>query len=327
MKQKRKVISVMVSLLLVVSCSGNKAQVQQAVDQTQTTLHPVVEFNADSAYTYVDRQVKFGPRVPNTEAHRRCGEYLAEELKRRGAQVHVQEMQLKAFDGTLLNARNIMGMYNLEASDRLLLLAHWDSRPWADADPDEANHTRPVDGANDGASGVGVLLEMARLFSIKNPGRGVDILFLDAEDWGDHDNEDSWALGADYFVKNPIIDGYKPTQVILLDMVGGENARFAREYYSQKGAAALVNQFWSLAALSGYGEFFPDIMGGGVVDDHVKFLEVGIPAIDIIEYNSTSGTGFNPRWHTVNDTMEGISTATLKAVGQTLTNYVYQPNK
>lgn len=273
-------------------------------------------FDADSAYKYVAQQVEFGPRVPNTEAHRKAGDWLAAELKRHGAKVTEQRMQLTAFDGTRLDSRNIFGQYNPESPDRLLLLAHWDCRPWADEDPDPARRKLPVDGANDGASGVGVLLEIARQLGMDTPKKGVDILFVDAEDWGNEGDEDSWALGTKYFAENLPIEGYAPLGAILLDMVGAKGATFHREYFSEKSAPWLSEAVWKAARRLGYDDMFPNRMGSAVTDDHVQLIAHGIPAIDIIDYRA--GSGFDPNWHTGNDTLEGIDPATLAAVGHTL---------
>ena len=264
----------------------------------------------------------FGPRVPNTEAHRRCGEWLASELRRRGADVTEQRSDLTAFDGTVLKAVNILGRFNTESPDRLLLLAHWDCRPWADQDPNPDNRKKPVDGANDGASGVGVLLEIARQLSEKAPGKGVDILFVDAEDWGTEGSEDSWALGARYFMEHPPVEGYLPDEAILLDMVGGKGAVFCREYFSEQAAPRLAQSLWGIAASRGYGDLFLNKLGGAVTDDHVQLIEKGVPAVDIIEYHPEQESGFNPHWHTVSDNMENIDRATLKAVGETVMQYL-----
>ena len=283
---------------------------------------PLGDFEADSAYMYLARQVSFGPRVPNTEAHRQTGDWLVAELKRHGIKVTEQKAQLKAFDGTLLNARNIFGQINPDAKNRILLLAHWDCRPWADQDPDPSKRGWPVDGANDGASGVAVILEMARQLSINPVEKGLDILFVDAEDWGEDGNDDSWALGTQYFVKNPPIKGYSPQAAILLDMVGGENAVFCREYFSERSAPYLAEEIWQIAARQGYGKMFINKMGSAVMDDHVELIEAGIPAIDIIEYHPDNDQGFNSRWHTTYDNLDGISKETLKAVGSTLLTYL-----
>lgn len=287
------------------------------------TTAPLGDFNADSAYNYLARQVSFGPRVPNTEAHRLAGSWLSSELSRHGLEVIEQPMQLKAYDGTILETRNIFGRYNPSSKDRLLLLAHWDCRPWADKDPDPNRRMEAVDGANDGASGVAVLLEIARQLSLHPIGKGVDILFVDAEDWGDEGNEDSWALGTKYFVEHLPVKGYSPKAAILLDMVGGEGATFCREYFSERSAPALAEEIWQRARKLGFGEMFVNRMGSAVTDDHVELIKSGIPAIDIIEYRPEDG-GFNPRWHTTSDNLEGISVKTLEAVGKTLIDWLYK---
>lgn len=313
--------------MMFISCSSHKSNSSAEADSQAEPLMPAVVFNADSAYSYVARQVEFGPRVPNTEAHAKAAAWLEQELRRHGAEVALQKADLKAFDGTILKATNIIGSYNPKATDRLLLLAHWDCRPWADEDPDPAKHTQPVDGANDGASGVGVLLEIARQLGANKPGRGVDILFVDAEDWGSDEVEDSWALGAKYFAENPFKPGYAPSEAILLDMVGGKGAVFPREYFSQQQAGRLVNKIWALAADCGYADRFPDRVGGAITDDHIQLLNRGIPAIDIIEQCETSESAFNPTWHTASDNMSAIDATTLGTVGQLVLNYIFPPRR
>lgn len=305
--------------LLGCGSASNKNAAQSAPVQEEITTP---EFSGDSAYIYVDRQVSFGPRVPNTGPHAACADWLASELERHGAAVSRQKAQVQAFDGTTLNITNIIGQYNPKASDRLLLLAHWDTRPWADKDSDAANHRKPVDGANDGGSGVGVLLEVARILNANPTEKGIDIVFLDAEDWGDYENDESWALGASYFAANPFKPGYKPSAAILLDMVGGKDAVFRKEYFSSRYAPALLGKVWSVAERSGYSDRFQNQPGGAITDDHVEMIKAGIPAIDIIEYTEE---GFNPNWHTLSDNMENIDRETLKAVGQTVVNFLYLP--
>lgn len=313
----QKFMTIITTALMLAACGGNKGATEA------TAALPVEEvakvtFNADSAYSYVAKQVAFGPRVPNTEAHRQCGDWLASELRRHGADVIEQKATLKAFDGTSLNARNIFGCINPDVKKRVLLLAHWDCRPWADADPNPANRKTPVDGANDGASGVGVILEIARQLNLAKSDLGIDFLFVDAEDWGNDGNEESWALGTRYFVENLPIEGYAPDYAILLDMVGGKDATFYREYFSEQAAPDVAAKVWSAAGALGYGDRFFNRVGTAVMDDHVQLITHGIPAIDIIEYHPEAESGFNPRWHTVNDNMEGIDPATLEAVGKTV---------
>lgn len=308
-------LTIILSIVVLAACGNSKGASEASATPEPA---PEVAFDADSAYSYVARQVEFGPRVPNTEAHRLCGDWLASELRRHGAEVTEQRADLKAFDGTVLHARNIFGRINPDAADRVLLLAHWDCRPWADADPDPANHKTPVDGANDGASGVGVILEIARQLKLAGSERGVDFLFVDAEDWGNEGLEDSWALGTRYFMEHLPVEGYSPDTAILLDMVGGTDAKFYREYFSERSAPALANKVWGAAARLGYGDMFINRLGGAITDDHVQLISHGIPAIDIIEYHPEASSGFNSRWHTVADNMEGISASTLGAVGRTV---------
>lgn len=328
MRNKILCVVLMLSTIFMGCKSGNRqemvedlaflAESESAAPGDVMSSAPLGNFDADSAYTYLSRQVEFGPRVPNTPAHKQAGDWIVKELKRHGAKVTEQTMQLKAFDGTILNARNILGQINPDAGERILLLAHWDCRPWADNDPDPQKRTLPVDGANDGASGVAVLLEIARQLKLNPTDKGIDLLFVDAEDWGSDDVEDSWALGTKYFVKNPPIKNYSPQFAILLDMVGGEGAIFCREYYSERYAPQIAEQFWAIAKKMGHGDIFLDKMGSAIMDDHVQLIKGGIPAIDIIEYHPEGEGGFNRRWHTTKDNMEGISKKTLGAVGNTL---------
>ncbi len=312
-----------------ISCSQNPSSSSAKVESQPVKQQNVPAFDADSAWVFVENQVKFGPRVPNSEAHVACGNYLTSELKRFGAQVYEQEATLTAYNGTQLKAKNIIGSYNPENSKRVLLFAHWDSRPYADHDKDPANHKKPIDGADDGASGVGVLLEMARQFSIKSPAIGIDIIFFDAEDYGTPEfvkeyKENTWCLGAQFWAKNPHVKGYKADFGILLDMVGAKNASFFKEATSMRYAPQVVEEVWSTARDLGYGKFFINAEGTPIVDDH-QYVILGrnIPCIDIIYTDPDSDNGFGPHWHTQNDTMDNIDRETLKAVGQTVLQVVY----
>ena len=300
------------------------AESESAAPGDVMTTAVLGDFNADSAYNYLAKQVAFGPRVPNTAAHREAGDWIAARMKGFGANVVEQKAELKAFDGTVLDARNIFAQINPELKDRILLLAHWDCRPWADQDSDPQNHSIPVDGANDGASGVAVLLEITRQLSVNPINKGVDFLFVDAEDWGAEGDDESWALGTKYFVNNLPVKGYSPRYAILLDMVGGEGAIFCREYFSERSASQISEELWHTASQLGYGEMFLNRMGTAVLDDHVELIKAGIPAIDIIEYHPGAESGFNPRWHTTSDNLDGISKTTLNAVGTTLIRHLYK---
>lgn len=304
-------------------------QPSSSSSQTQAPSHvvDVPDFNADSAFAYVERQVAFGPRVPNTPAHRNAAEYLATELRRHGAQVVLQDFRVRAYDGTMLDACNIIASYSSEKKDRVLLFAHWDTRPYADNDPQQKNHRLPIDGANDGASGVAVLLETARQIHARSPRIGIDIIFFDVEDYGrpyfsDRPEQgDSWALGSQYWARRPHNPAYRARYGILLDMVGGKNCRFPREGVSMQQAPGIVDKVWKAAQSLGYGDYFVDERGGYINDDHV-YVGRRVPSIDIIAYDESQG-GFVPQWHTLDDTLENIDKGTLKAVGQTLLWVIY----
>ncbi|MBQ8422898.1 MAG: M28 family peptidase [Coprobacter sp.] len=297
---------------------------------SQAVSAPVSEveaprFNADSAYHYIEKQLSFGYRIPNTPAHRAASEYLASELRRFGGEITVQEACVTAYDGTVLNARNIIAAFSPEKKDRVLLFAHWDSRPYADNDPDVKNHRKPILGANDGASGVAVLLEIARQIQTKSPRIGIDIILFDAEDYGQPyfaeqpDRGDTWALGSQYWARRPHNPAYRARYGILLDMVGGKNSRFPREGVSMQQAPGLVDKVWNAARKLGYGDYFVDEQGGYINDDHV-YVGRRVPSIDIIAYD---GQEFVPQWHTLDDTIEHIDRATLEAVGQTVLHIIY----
>jgi Peptidase family M28 len=281
------------------------------------------DFDAASAYALVQKQVEFGPRVPGTPAHEACAEWLVKTLKQWTPDVAVQEFKARAYDGRPLAGKNIIASFNGEAVDRILLCAHWDSRPFADHDPDPANHYRPVMGANDGASGVAVLLEIARCLSVRKPAAGVDILLLDLEDFGEHANwrgssRDSWGLGSQYWAKNPHRPGYRARFGILLDMVGDGGATFLKEGTSLYYAPQVVRKVWDAARGLGFGRFFIDRESDSLIDDHVYINQyAGLPTIDIIDYDADRG-GFPSSWHTAGDTLDKINKKTLEAVGRTV---------
>ena len=290
----------------------------------------VPRFNADSAYMFVSTQVAFGPRVPNTEAHRKTGEYLAKKLESYGAKVVLQEFQETTFDNENLALKNIIASFYPEKKRRILLAAHWDTRPYADKDPD--NKYKPIDGANDGASGVGVLLEIARaLGASKAPEVGIDIILFDGEDWGEWLNErptvreglDSWwCLGSQYWAKNKHEKGYSAYYGILLDMVGAKDSKFYKEGLSVDSAPSVVNKVWNRAAQEGYSSFFIDTKKTAITDDHKYMNQAGIPSIDIVHHDPKLGY-FGDYHHTHKDNMDLISKETLKAVGQTVLSVLY----
>jgi hypothetical protein len=335
---------IIASILLVVLYTGcDLTSDPDPVPKPKPTVKPEVkapEFNSDSAYAWVQKQVDFGPRIPNTPAHAACAEWMVSKLKSYGAMVTVQEAKLTAYNGKTLQSKNIIASFSPEKKDRILLCSHWDTRPFADKDPDAAMRQKPFSGANDGGSGIGILLEMARHFQSVAPAIGVDIIFFDSEDNGTpefvteeevkhEDFETSWCLGSQYWAKHKVPANYQARFGILLDMVGHGKAEFNKEMASMQWGEDVVNLVWNTAAKLGYGDFFRDKEVSGVTDDHVFVTKGGIRTIDIIDTRpipAAMGLGnynFGSYHHTHLDDMTAIDTKTLKAVGQTLLQVVY----
>ena len=276
----------------------------------------IPEFNQDNSYAILKKQCDFGARVPGSEAHKKCKDYLVESLRKYATRVTVQQFQEKIkSDESPVACYNIIANFNIENSKRLLLCAHWDSRPWADRDADPANHTTPVLGASDGASGVAVLLEIARVIHILKPKYGVDIVLFDAEDFGSYGNNDSWALGSKYFAKT-VSSQYRPEYGILLDMIGDADQQLFIEANSNRYAREIVDLVWNKARDLGIPEFIPEVKYD-VYDDHLNLLQAGIQCIDIIDFDY-------PYWHTTGDTPEKCSPKSLGNVGKVLLGLLYE---
>jgi len=299
-------------------------------------------FEADSAFQYISKQVGFGPRVPNSKSHVACGDWIVNQLKASGANVLSQQAALTAYDGTMLNVRNIIASFQPEKKERILLCAHWDTRPFSDKDQDKNLWKKPIDGANDGGSGVGVLLEVARLLKATPTNVGIDIIFFDAEDYGSpefvpEDQKEklhadfltSWCLGSQYWARNMHTPNYNPRFGILLDMVGATDAQFNKEEYSVSIASDVVGLVWNTANKLGYGSYFLDQDVTGVIDDHIMLKQAGIRCIDIIDTRpdvmamGLGGYKFGSYHHTHKDNIDIIDKSTLKAVGQTLLQVIY----
>ena len=290
----------------------------------------VPPFNADSAYAYVAAQVGFGPRVPNTPEHAACGDWLERELERHGAQVTVQEGRARAFDGTVLGIRNIIGSFAPERADRVLLFAHWDTRPFADKDT--LRQREPIDGADDGASGVGVLLEIARNIGKQAPDVGIDIIFFDAEDYGapewappSSNSSLTWCLGSQFWANEPHVFGYQAKYGILLDMVGAKDARFNMEGTSMAFAPAKVKHIWKTAERLGHAELFTTEVTPQTIDDNLFVSQfAGIPSVNIVHYRMrVLPMGYGPHHHTHADNLDIISKETLRAVGEVVMDVVW----
>lgn len=316
------------SVLAMVSCKSQKPSEQSS--DTDTIAVTQVQFNADSAYASIEKQCSFGARVPNSEAHRLCGDYIVKSFKALGLEVTEQKTDQTAWDGKTLHTRNIIASYRPEATDRIIICTHWESRPWADADPDSTKHHQPVMAANDGASGVAVMLEVARHLSELKPNVGIDFICFDSEDYGtpywasDKDPKDGsdWCLGSQYWAAHPHKEGYKARFGILLDMVGGQDARYAYEGISMRYARDVMVRVWDAATRANAGNLFQPVDGGYAQDDHVPMNEVaGIPTIDIIPFIEGEHS-FGTTWHTTSDVPANISKETLRGVGQTLLQFL-----
>ena len=321
--------------LMTVCCSCSQSASQQgstsSAEKAVQTRATSPQFCADSAFYYVKQQLDFGPRVPGSDAQQECATWLENELTRKGAIVKVQRTEATAYDGTKLPVINIVGSYKPEAKMRVLLMSHWDCRHVADNDPDASKRQQPVDGANDGASGVGVLLELARLASNQLPQVGIDIFLTDVEDYGAPDDwkgshdEKWWAMGTQLWCQQAQKEGYRAQYGILLDMVGAPDATFYREYYSERYASTYVDQIWRTAAELGYGQLFVNRQGGGVTDDHVFVNKIlGVPTVDVIDTRPDSNDGsFYPYWHTTEDTLDKLSAETMQKVGNVLVKLLW----
>lgn len=334
MKACKWLIATMVNVLGVVlyascsSCQSTKDIHKEQSVKKYKSVSP--KFNADSAYSYIEKQLSFGPRVPTTIQHIECGNWLSQKLSELGAQVYEQKANIFHFNGQDIELRNIIGSFNPEKERRVLLFAHWDTRPYADEESTKEEQYKPIPGADDGASGVGVLLEIARQLHIHPADIGIDIILFDMEDWGqasfdkDYIPGEWWCVGSRYWSETPHIDNYTAEYGILLDMVGAAGATFMREGYSNQYAQGVLKKVWSTASKLGYKNFFVNQKGGYITDDHVTIIEnMGIPCVDIINLKD-SDTGFVHYWHTHNDNIKNISKETLKAVGQTVMEVIYQ---
>ena len=311
--------------MLIASCGNETGQPKETtLPETKTEVKkiPAPEFNPDSAYAFIKAQVDFGPRIPGTPPHAKCASYLADKLKSYGFTVTVQNGTVKTFDQKQFAIKNIIAQFNPSAQSRIMLCSHWDTRPWADSDTKDKD--KPFDSANDGPSGVGVAMEVARLVNATHPNIGVDIMYFDLEDYGeDGGDESTWCLGSQYWAKNMVPSNYYANFGVLLDMVGGPNATFPKESQSVELAGSAVDRVWKAAGDLGYGNYFvPQTRRFVGVDDHIYVNKAGISCIDIIEYNEANG-GFGDYHHTHKDNMSIIDKNTLKAVGQTLLEVIY----
>ncbi len=319
MTSLRALLLLLSTSLLIYSCGNDDSL------NFERQNREVPAFSSERAYDFIEAQVEFGPRVPNSEAHVQTMNYLRDYFRDvAGRQnVFVQEFQQEVY-GDTLTMFNLLASFGTQYNDRIMLAAHWDSRPRGEKDPD--NPELPILGADDGGSGVGVLMEFASIFAENNLPIGVDIILFDGEDYGMEGDLNNYFLGARHWGNNPPVPGYNPRFGILLDMVGGVDAKFAKEGYSMQFAPSLVNQLWKIAGELGYEDMFLNERGGCVADDHVAVYQTtGIPMVNIIHHTAEPNgqVNFPPYWHTQNDNMEIIDTETLQAVGDVVLELIY----
>lgn len=277
----------------------------------------VPAFDGQAAYELLVKQCDFGPRVPDTPAHDSCRVFLIAELQKYADRVAEQQFEEHlAMLGKTVKLTNIIASFDMAATQRILLCAHWDSRPRADQDPDTSKHKEPVPGANDGASGVAILLEVAKALKRTPPPVGVDIIFFDGEDAGLSGQSETYLAGSRYFAQTKDVR-FNPMMGILLDMVGDADLQIYKEENSVNYAGGVVDRVWSLAGRIGVAEFMPTVKHA-VTDDHLPLLNTGIPVIDIIDFDYD-------HWHTASDTPDKCSAQSLEKVGRVVLAAVYNP--
>ncbi|MCE2502907.1 MAG: M28 family peptidase [Chlorobi bacterium] len=336
MAHRSIMMNIFILLFLVPFIAGCPEDVDPQANRTDTTsisnLLPdpagIPSFSAQAAYDHIAKQVTFGTREPNSPGAQKAIAYYLEELGKYADEVRPQKFTHTGYNGTLLNLTNIVASFNLQATTRILLCAHWDSRPRADWDPDSSRQNQPILAANDGGSGVGVLLELARILKENSQPIGIDILLFDGEDYGHSriDGTQQYFLGSRYFSQN-LPAGYQPIFGMLLDMVGDKDAEFPKEGHSMQYASAVVEKIWSAAAHLGLSKF-KQRYGSSIEDDHLMLNQIArIPTIDIIDTDLVGHNSPDPRrryWHTHKDTMDNIGVETLEQVGKLLVYTIYK---
>jgi len=322
----KRLVLIAACLLVLAGCKHKQPQRPTApsVDYTQVA---VPAFCADSAYLYVAEQLAFGNRIPGTKAWKQCGEYLLTQMRRWCDTVVVQDFKSTLWDDSRVPGRNIIASINPQADKRVMLAAHWDSRMWADHDPDDAQRKQPVPGANDGASGAAVLMEMARVMSQMPPSVGIDFVFFDVEDqgipeWSEAYDDDTWCKGSQYWAQNRHVPFYTAVYGVLFDMVGTAEPRFTKEQVSRYYAPGLTDKIWSVAAALGYGSVFINQDTDPILDDHLYVNQMaGIPMVDIVQ--NSPNTSFFRHWHTTTDNLEAVSAETLRMVAVVVMKTIY----
>ncbi len=323
---KKLIIIIVTTLCFVLtSCKEDKAPVTAP---TPITKRKVPAFNASNAYANIEAQLAFGTRVPGSEGHTKVINWIESKLESYNAKVIKQDFKASFYDKSNVACTNIIGQLNPNATKRILLAAHFDSR--IVADKDDERKEEPIPGADDGGSGVAVLLEIARLVNENGIDIGVDFIFFDAEDQGEPGatgDATTWAIGSQYWGKNVVPSGYNAKFGMLLDMVGSDKATFGKEEYSTRFAPQEQKKIWELAKNMGYSDFFRDESYGPVFDDHIAVnRDAGIKMVDIINQSPEDRSSFGSYHHTHDDNIDVISKRTLQVVGQVVTSVIYNEN-
>lgn len=268
------------------------------------------KFDGESALRYAKAQLDFGPRIPGTSGAQRAGDWIVSEMKRRADTVIVQTWTHTTVDGKQLPMRNILARFNPSAAERILYVTHWDTRPVSNAAENPRERALPVPGANDGASGVGLFVALGDALKKKPPAGGVDLLFVDGEDYGEFDEKLADVLiGSTYFAKHPPDSAYKPIFGVVWDMIGDRDLAIRKEGYSLQRAPEVVDRVWAKAAELGYDGVFLPVEQGPITDDHVPLLDAGMRVIDVIDLDY-------PYHHRPTDTYDKISARSLSIVGE-----------
>jgi Zn-dependent M28 family amino/carboxypeptidase len=298
----RPLLLAALAALALLGCSDSKS------------VTPKTAFSGTAALGYAKAQLDFGPRVPGTEAHRRAGDWIVAQMRRTADTVVVQSWSHVTAKGDTLPLRNVLARFRPEATERVLYLTHWDSRPVSDEASDERQRQLPVPGANDGASGVGLFVALGEALKATPPNVGVDLLFVDGEDYGDFGANQDVLIGSMYFADHLPSPGYQPLYGVLWDMIGDRDLRIPQELNSVRAAPEVVQRVWGVAEELGYGAVFVPESGIAVTDDHIPLINKGLHVIDVIDLDYKSATG-QEYHHTPDDTLYKISAESLQIVG------------
>lgn len=324
--KKQTLILATLSLLLLAACHHPNTK-QPSTTTKDYTAVAIPSFNPDSALLYVSQQLQFGHRIPGTPAHARCAEHLRTSMSHWCDTAFIQEFSTTLWTGQTVKGKNIIASINPTLENRILLAAHWDSRAWADHDPDPANHHSPIMGANDGASGVGALMEIARIMASMPPSVGIDFIFFDVEDqgiaeWADRYEDNTWCKGSQYWAQFPHRPYYRAIYGILFDMVGSQSPRFTKEQVSRDYAPGITNKLWNAAASLGHSNIFLNQQTDAILDDHLYVNQIArIPMVDIVQ--NSPDCSFISYWHTLDDQLDKINPNTLKLVSDVTLATIY----